>query len=301
MVNSRGQTLHGARAVPDQVRGHVLLAPGLGEFSQKYIELARDFNRHALAFHVFDRQGQGLSGRNAPDPLKIHCHDYRDDVEDIEQYAMTKIPRDGKPLILVGHSTGGLLCVPVLHKDCQRKASERLFSGALLTDPLCGFQEKAIRGREKIMASLPILSRAMRQAFVPGAMREWMRRDDPRAPLKPADYSTDPARAQVHDYWTTRHPDLRVTAATLGWVQQMCRAMMTIRQHDYIESITTPISICTADMKLHVDQASIMAATHRFPQARLMEFPDARHELLMERDDVRAPIINEVARLARKP
>ncbi len=301
MVNGRGRKLHGARALPEEIKSHVLLAAGLGEFSAKYTALAHDFNRHSLAFHIFDRQGQGLSGRNTAHPFKIHCADYRADVDDIEQYAMQKIPRDGKPLILLGHSTGGLLCIPALHRDGQRPPHERLYAGAVLTDPLLGFREKMIKGREPLMAILPLLSRRLREAFVPGGTHEWLRRDDPRAPLKPADYSSDPVRAQAHDYWTTRYPSLRVSSATLGWVQEMSRAMMTIRQPDYIESIPHPVTICTADMKLHVDEASIMAASHRFPQGRLMAFPEGKHELLMERDPVRTAIIQEVKRLAYKP
>ncbi len=301
MINGRGKALHTARALPEQIKGHVLLAQGLGEFTSKFTELARDFNRHSLAFHAFDRQGQGLSGRNADNDFKIHCDDYRDDVKDIEQYAMQKIPHDGTPVILLGHSTGGLLSIPVLQADGQRPAAQRLFSGAVLTDPLLGFREKMAKGREPILAVLPLLSARLRQAFVPGGLQIWTRRDDPRSLHKPEAFSTDPARAGVHDYWQTRNAALRVSSATVGWVQQMARAMMAIRRPGYIESIPHAVTVCVGDMQLHVDASSILDVAYRLPQGRIHYYPHGKHELLMEQDAIRTPIINEVVRMTLKP
>lgn len=301
MVNGRGRTLHTARALPERISGHVLLAQGLGEFAPKFTELARHFNRHGLAFHVFDRQGQGLSGRNTAHPFKIHCDDYRDDVKDIEQYAMQKIPRDGTPVILLGHSTGGLLSVPALHKDSVMPAPQRLFSGAVLTDPLLGFRDKLVQGREPLLAILPLLSERLRKAFVPGGLHVWTRRDDPRSQHKPEEFSSDPERAAVHDYWQTRDPRLRVSSATIGWVQQMSRAMMAIRRPGYIEAIEHPVTVCTGDMRLHVDSAAILDAARRLRRGNIHPYPHGKHELLMECDAIRAPIIAEVVRMALKP
>lgn len=301
MVNARGQPLHSGRAVPAVVKGHVLAVEGLGEFSQKYIELARDFNRQSLAFHVFDRQGQGLSGRNSANPMKLHCDDFRDDVDDIEQYAMRKIPRDGTPLILLGHSTGGLLCIPALRRDQERAPHMRLFSGAVLTDPLLGFGDPRVKGREATIALLPLFGRKLREAFLPGAVRQWMRRDDPHARVTPAAYSTDAARAGVHDYWQTKLPALRVSHATTGWLQEMSRAITTTREDGYIEAISHPVTICTSDMKLYVDPDALQKTGVRFTQGKSMNFPEGRHELLMERDSIRNAIIQEVTRMALKP
>lgn len=301
MTNNRGHVLHTARALPDRIRGHVLLAQGLGEFAPKYTELARDFNRRGLGFHVFDRQGQGLSGRNTAHPFKLHCDDYRNDVKDIEQYAMQKIPHDGTPVILLGHSTGGLLSIPVLHQDSKRPLPQRLFSGAVLTDPLLGFREKMAKGHETLLALLPLLSVRMRQAFVPGGQQIWMRRDAPQSPHKPGVFSKDPARAGVHDYWQTRQPALRVSSATVGWVQQMARAMMAIRRPGYIESIHHSVTVYAGDMQIHVDAASVLNSVGRLPHGQLRHCPGGGHELLMERDIIRTPIIEETARLALKP
>lgn len=301
MINGRGRVLHTARALPGRIEGHVLLAQGLGEFSSKFTELARDFNRHGLAFHVFDRQGQGLSGRNTDNHYKIHCDDYRDDVKDIEQYAMQKIPRDGTPVILLGHSTGGLLSIPVLQNDSWKPAPQRLFRGGVLTDPLLGFREKLAKGREPILALLPLVSERMRQAFVPGGLEVWTRRDSPRSLHKPEKFSTDPLRAAVHDYWQTRDPRLRVSSATMGWIQQMSRAMMNIRRPGYIEAIEHPVTVCAGSMQLHVDASSVLDAAHRLRQGNIQIYPYGRHELLMECNAIRSKIITAVVCMALNP
>lgn len=301
MINGRGRALHTARALPDRIKGHILLVQGVGEFTPKFTELARDFNRHSLAFHVFDRQGQGLSGRNTDNRFKIHCDDYRDDVKDITQYAMQEIPRDGTPVILLGHSTGSLLSIPALHADHQRPAPQRLFNGAVLTEPLWGFRDKKIKGREHMLASVPLLPARLRKVFVPGGPQTWIRRDDPRSPHKTAEYSTDPTRAHVHDYWQTRDPRLQVSSTTIGWIQQMSRAMMALRRPGYLEAIAPPVTVCVGDMQLHIDASSVLDAAYRLPQGRIQHYPDGKHELLMESDAIRTPIINEVVRMALKP
>lgn len=301
MINGRGKPLHTARALPDHIKGHVLLVQGVGEFTSKFAELARDFNRHSLGFHVFDRQGQGLSGRNTDHPFKIHCDDYRHDVKDIEQYAMQKIPDDGTPVILLGHSTGGLLSIPALQADSWTPKAQRLFSGAVLTDPLLGFRENRIKGREHILALLPLLSTRLREAFVPHGTQTWVRRDDPRSQHKTEEYSNDLVRARVHDYWQTRDPRLQVSSTTIGWIQQMSRAMMAIRRPGYIERIAHPVTVCAGSMQLHVDASSILDAAHRLRQGNIQIYPYGKHELLMECDAIRSKIITTVVCMALNP
>ena len=297
MKNRRGRQISCAQALPEnQIEGHVLVAEGLGEYKQKYIELARDFNRHSWGFHIFDRQGQGLSGRNTEHPYKIHCDDYRDDVDDIIQYAMTKIPKDGKPIVLLGHSTGGLLTLPVLHADSLKPKTQRLFKAAVLSDPLLGFLESAARHREGLLAFLP-MPRSVRRMTVPGGLSDWVARYDPRSLHKVEEFSTDPQRSLIHDFWQVHKPELRTASCTMGWIQEMSRAMTLIRNPGYIEGIEHLIAVCTSVMKLHVDPQRTMQAISRMRNAIHLDFPEGRHELLMEKDPIRDRIIKETIKL----
>lgn len=297
MTNARGRALSCAKALPEgHVQGHILVVEGLGEYKQKYVELARDFNKRAWGFHIFDRQGQGLSGRNTNDPYKIHCDDYRDDVNDIIQYAMTKIPHDGKPIILLAHSTGGLLALPVLHADSQKPVQDRLFKKAVIIDPLWGFLEPAARNRDPVFARLP-MPRIIREATVPGGLKQWVPRNDPRSLHKTSAFSTDPVRSLVHDFWQTHKPELRVASPTMGWLREMSRAMTLVRSAGYVENIEHPITVCTSDMKLHVDPARITQTVSRIRNGNHLAFTNGHHELVMERDHIRNRIIAEVIKL----
>lgn len=298
MINSRGAELSTAHSLPENKAaiGHVLLVEGLGEYKQKFAELARSFNRQAWGFHIFDRQGQGLSGRGTPHPHKLHCDDYRDDVADIMQFAMTKIPQDGKPLVMLAHSTGGLLALPVLYQDSQQTGNQRRFKAAVLTDPLWGFLEPAARNRDPLFAKLP-MPELMRKTVVPGGLKDWVPRNHQHSLHKPEQFSSDHERAAVHDYWQITNPKLRTSGATMGWLQEMSKAMVLIRTPGYVEDIKHAITVCTSDMTLHIDPQRITETMPRFQNAQRMPFPLGKHELLMERSEIRTPIINEVIRL----
>jgi lysophospholipase len=70
-------------------------------------------------------------------------------------------------------------------------------------------------------------------------------------------------------------------------VREAIHAMEIIHTPGFAEQIETPIRVCTAAEDVVVSVAAQEAVTRRLPNAQQHVFPNARHELLMERDDVR--------------
>ena len=87
-------------------RGTVLLVHGLGEHAGRYDALARRLNTWGFAVRGYDHFGHGESGG----PRGALNADTRllDDLADIVDATRSRMPA-GQPLVLLGHSLGGLV------------------------------------------------------------------------------------------------------------------------------------------------------------------------------------------------
>lgn len=88
------------------LRGVVIVVHGLGEHAGRYDTLAQRLNRWGFAVRGYDQYGHGESGgvRGAlPNDERL-----LDDLADIIDATRMRMP-DGKPLLLLGHSMGGLV------------------------------------------------------------------------------------------------------------------------------------------------------------------------------------------------
>jgi len=87
-------------------RGTVLLVHGLGEYAGRYHHVAERLNAWGFAVRAFDQYGHGRSAG----PRGGLNHDMRllDDLADMVDTARAHTP-EGLPLVLLGHSMGGLV------------------------------------------------------------------------------------------------------------------------------------------------------------------------------------------------
>ena len=86
-------------------RGVVLVVHGLGEHAGRYDELARVLNGWGFAVRSYDQYGHGESdGIRGGLP---HANRLLDDLADLVE--STRVRNPGLPLIVVGHSLGGLV------------------------------------------------------------------------------------------------------------------------------------------------------------------------------------------------
>lgn len=270
---------------------HIVYIEGLSEYAEKTFELARDFNRMACNFSVFDRHGQGKSPRHLDDPHKQHSDGIAADIEDIIKYCRDNIP-PGEPVVLLGHSTGALLALLALEKEPQ------LFKAAILTAPLLGFENRAMRNLEEYYAKLPLPELA-RKAYIPGGS-PWRARRDPTSAMKPAEFSGDPVRAAVHDHWQEKTEKLRTGSPTVEWVQQMCKAILQARDPALLRRIQQPLLVFTAGDDGLVTEGPVQEAVKHLPNATYYRYENGKHELLMEKDDIRKSLLSRTLDFLKK-
>lgn len=88
------------------MRGMVIIVHGLGEHAGRYDHVARKLNAWGFAVRGYDQCGHGESG-GLPGSLPTDTR-LLDDLADIVDSTRARIPKN-TPLILLGHSMGGLV------------------------------------------------------------------------------------------------------------------------------------------------------------------------------------------------
>jgi alpha-beta hydrolase superfamily lysophospholipase len=91
----------------------LLLVHGLGEHSGRYEHVGERFSAAAIDTHAFDLRGQGASGGRRGDI--DHWGRYHDDVA--ERLDALRADSGDRPVVLYGHSMGGLIVAGYLLSD----------------------------------------------------------------------------------------------------------------------------------------------------------------------------------------
>jgi alpha-beta hydrolase superfamily lysophospholipase len=106
-------------------RAIVCLVHGLGDHSSRFAHVAEAFGKEGFVLFAFDQRGHGRSGG-----ARGHfssADDFMNDIDLLLEQARSQYP--GLPLILYGHSLGGIF---VLHHSLKRKPNVK---GVIVTGP----------------------------------------------------------------------------------------------------------------------------------------------------------------------
>jgi len=134
------------------LRGVVLLVHGLGEHAGRYDHVARRLNSWGFAVRGYDQYGHGESNgvRGAlPSP-----HRLLNDLADVIESTRTRM-EDGVPLILLGHSMGGLVAAKLV-ADGLVPVEALVLSSPLLDPGLTAFQKLLLATLPRIAPNLTV-------------------------------------------------------------------------------------------------------------------------------------------------
>jgi len=234
-------TLHTRRWPVEQPRASVLLVHGLGEHSGRWEHVGGRFADHGLDTYAFDLRGHGLSTGNRLDVER--WSDFLDDVESMIEWA--RFP--GRPLVLYGHSLGGLLCTT--YAQSERPQPDLL----VLSAPA-------------LAASLPSLLQPVVKILARVAPKIRV-----RTPVKGEQLSRDPgiARAYFADPLVETKVTVRFGAISLA-------AMRAALEH--LDDIGLPLLVIHGGADTLVPTAS-SAPLGELPLAEREVFANLRHEL----------------------
>ncbi len=282
-------------SIPDAV---AVCLPGLGEFSEKYFETAQYCLSKNIAFWIIDWAGQGRSMRYLENPHKRHADNFQEDVDDLHYFIMEYIkhacvhPDVGRiPMAMLGHSMGANIGMHYLSQHPER------FECAAFTSPMFGLKvfENTPAPLARFATSALNLIAKNRYAFGEG---DWS--EKPRADPGNNRFSSNPIRGSVHNSWCASNPDLQVGHLTYGWLYQAEKSCAALQKKKLLNSIPTHCLLASAGLDDLVDNKVTAQVAKQLEHAQLLEYPGARHEILMESNDIRDDFLDHFYKLIIK-
>lgn len=231
-----------------------LLVHGYGEHSGRYAELADVLAAHGAAVFAPDHAGHGRSAGE-----RVVVEDFEDVVDDVHSAAeLARSARPGLPLVVVGHSMGGLIAARYAQRHGARLAA------LVLSGPVIGVWELPAR----LLAHEEI----------------------PDVPVSPAALSRDPdvgaAYAADPLVWhgPMKRPTLEAFERTLKTVAEEgdVGPLPVLWLHGGDDRLVPP-----AGSRVGVERLTAGAHTERI-------YPGARHEVFQETN--RAEVFADVTR-----
>ena len=98
----------------------------------------------------------------------------------------------------------------------------------------------------------------------------------------------DERRYRFTEAWFAADRRLSLGGPTVGWARQAARSMTASLVPGYLERIDLPILLLTAGQDQIVDPASHGPVAARLRRGEHVTIAEAKHEIMMETDDIRA-------------
>jgi len=270
-----------------EARGAILLAQGRTEYIEKAFEWIEQFRARGLHVAAFDFRGQGLSERLLPNRRRGYVKDFAQFQLDYDAAyaAFRSVIGDGVPMVVCGHSMGGLATTRFLSR---RQAELR---GGILSAPMLGLALRPPLSWLAYIVSKASTALGFGTRYVQGC-------DDRSGPDRGFEGNVlthDAERFDRHTKFWERHPDLIVGGTTHGWLSAGYSEMSDVASlpNGWLEVQTLVLS---ADEDTVVSNSAIAKFVEANPLAKRLRLAGSRHEPLMEIDSIQAvlwPAIDE--------
>lgn len=276
-----GVRLRWARAAAPEARATALVLHGRTEFIEKYQELAVDLRARGFEVLTFDWRGQGRSTRPlaGPDTRREagHIDRFETYLHDLHRVVLELAAGADRPLVLVGHSMGGHIGLRYLHDHPERVRF------AAFSAPMVQIRAlPALRGPLRLAVRAGAALGHGQRYFIGGDWGERQRRFEGNA------LTSDPDRFQRAVSILDREPALRVGGPTFGWLAAADRSMTLLSDPAYARRIRTPVLLGVPGADTVVEPQATVDLASAMPAAHLLIVPESRHELLQEREPLRA-------------
>ena len=259
------------------VRGTVVLVQGRAEFIERYFETVAELRRRGFHVLSFDWRGQGGSQRFVSRGRKGHVGWLRHYEADLA-LAMAQMRETlPGPYFVLAHSMGAAICL-----DAARKSAlpvSRLVALAPMLDLTIIDNPRSAR---RLAGALFWLG--LGRAFVPGG-------GDTAIATKPFDgnrLTGDPVRYARNSALSAAARHLSIGDPTIAWVRTAFRLMGRLAAPNAAREVRVPTLVIAAGRDPIVSTPAIERFAARLKTGQALVLRDARHEILMESDPIRA-------------
>ncbi|GGF61271.1 alpha/beta fold hydrolase [Alteromonas lipolytica] len=273
-----------ACCIPQHAERSVLISSGRIESLLKYKEVIYELYRNGFAVFILDHRGQGLSGRMRKNAQQGYVDHFSQYVGDMCRFIdEVVIPKQCGELNLLCHSMGSAIgALTVLQRP-------ELFNRVVFCSPMFGIRPALPDWLGRVLITVNNLYNRL----VPGASGYFFGQRD----YCPVAFGDNPLTASEIRYKLFRteyseHPEIQLGGVTAQWLAAASAAMWEVEQ--CASEIKVPVLAFCAEQDRVVDnqrQARVIAG---MPHAEYVHIAGARHELLIESDSVREPVMRRI-------
>ena len=280
VVASRSVVLRTARwapAVDTEPRGTVLVCTGRSEFIEKYYEVVADLRRRGFAVLVFDWRGQGMSDRQLRDHRKGHIWTFREFEDDLDAVRRQVLePFCPRPWFALGHSMGG----PVVLSFASRHPD--VFRRIVLSAPMIDIAGLPMPNMARVLARCACGLGIGRHVVPLGRNRSLFFSTFDGNVL-----TSDKTRFARTASLLEVEPRLSIGPPTYGWINAAFDCIASLDHEQFGRDFMTPTLIVLPSADVVIDRKAVERLARRLRTGTLVNVQGARHEVLMERDDLR--------------
>lgn len=288
LVSTRdGRRLRAAAWPPcpaEEPRGVVTILQGRGEFIEKYFETIVDLRRRGFHVVAFDWRGQGGSERpfRRRDRMKVqkgHVRDFADYQRDLDAVLAEVVAPLPGPRFALCHSMGG--AIALIRAATPGHGGD--FDRIVAVSPLIALSSHIVPPFAGPLARLAA-ALGLARLMVPGGRRA----GTALRPFKGNRLTSDETRFLRMRAVVEQAPWLAVGDPTFGWLASAFRAIGKLASPGFALRVATPTLAIAAGSDRIVSTAATERFGSRLKAGNALVLPYARHEILMENDDIRA-------------
>jgi lysophospholipase len=281
-IKAVGAELRAARFSADPnvaYRGVCVLLNGQTEFIEKYFEVIDELRGRGFSVATMDWRGQGGSSRVTSDPRKGYVGDfseYDQDLDTLMNWIVTPMLTANEKPIALAHSMGAHILLRTLVRGPTS------FNACVLVAPMIAI---SFRGQYEFLVRAVTSLQMWR-----GKATDWVWGMQERDPLQMSFatqlVTSDPQRFERTQMLLREHPQLRLAGATWGWLAAALSSMDLLIKQARLDA--TPLLVVGAGKDRICITSKAKAFANAAPLANYLEIKDSEHEILMERNVIRA-------------
>ncbi|MFN7175412.1 MAG: alpha/beta hydrolase [Thermaurantiacus sp.] len=273
-----------------QPRANLLLLGGRADFLEKSAETIADLHSAGFTVAAFDWRGQGLSTRLLETGAG-HIDSFDIFLADLDHLSDTLADDIAGPWVAIAHSMGAHLLLRWLADPARRGHPFRArLHAAALTAPFCGLAMPAP------LSAAVLLAAGGQVRNRRGARFAWG-----QEPFGPRQTSLArqmilthcPRRFAEERLWVEANPALACGGVTWGWIDAFARSEIALEALP-LEALELPLLALLAAEERLVSNRAALRVLARIPSATVDIIEGAAHEILRERDEIRARALSRI-------
>ncbi|WP_317933223.1 alpha/beta fold hydrolase [Halioxenophilus sp. WMMB6] len=273
----------------------IVIVTGRAESVVKYREVIYNFYQQGFSIYSYDHRGQGFSKRLHDDPHLGHVERFADYVADLKHFYKGFVaPRQHRHTFMLAHSMGGAVATLYLEQYPTD------FTAAALSAPLHWPDLGRFGTWGEILVELidlgaRLLRRPANYALTQSPFQPQRFREG-----DPTTLTHSRERFEETQRLFQEHRQIQLGGVSNRWLAETCRACRRLRRNAH--HIAVPILVLQAEVDCAVTaqgqnrfcQALTKAGTNLCHHGKPMVIEGAYHELLMETDRYRLPVLNAI-------